>query len=161
LIERYLKTAMESIPLGVGFQCLKAVYNGEGFKRMDDSRLNYSDCIAWFPDTIPVVHFWGADDPLAPINNLRYRRFYPHHSKKIYYLKTPADIKKVKLNADPGQLIDIVIHGANHLDMLYGKTAVEIVIPLLKQMVESLWGEWAYDAFLCQTPAAIRRNSSD
>jgi hypothetical protein len=38
-VERYLKTATESIPLGLGFQCLKAIYNGKGFKRMDGSRL--------------------------------------------------------------------------------------------------------------------------
>ncbi|MBW2593494.1 MAG: alpha/beta fold hydrolase [Deltaproteobacteria bacterium] len=77
-IERYLKTATESIPLGLGFQFLKSVYDGNGFKRMDNSSLNYSNHFSFFPETIPLFHFWGTKDCLAPMKNMRYSKFYPH-----------------------------------------------------------------------------------
>jgi hypothetical protein len=144
-IELYLKEATESIPLGLGLQCLKAIYNGEGFKRMDGSRLNYSDCLAWFPDQIPVFHFWGTRDSLVPLSNLRYRKHYPHKIKKIHHLQSPEDLRKINITAECSQLMDFVIEGASHLDLLYGKVADEIVTPLLIQIIEKIWGEWAYD----------------
>jgi hypothetical protein len=30
---------------------------------------------------------------------------------------------------------------------LYGKTADEIVAPLLMQIIEKMWGDWTYDYF--------------
>lgn len=66
-IERYFKVATESILLGLGFQCVKAIYSGQGFKRMDGSGLNYSECLDWFPDNIPIFHFWGTRDSLVPL----------------------------------------------------------------------------------------------
>jgi hypothetical protein len=144
-VERYLKTATESIPLGLGFQCLKAIYNGQGFKRMDGSRLNYSDCLPWFPETIPVFHFWGTRDSLVPLKNLRYRKHYPHKNKKIYHLESPDDLRNIHLTAERSQLIDFVIEGANHLDLLYGKLADQLVTPLIVQIIEKVWGDWAYD----------------
>ncbi|MBW2220189.1 MAG: hypothetical protein JRF40_11960, partial [Deltaproteobacteria bacterium] len=144
-VERYLKSATESIPLGLGFQCLKSVYDGKGFKRMDDSLLNYSDCFSFFPEDIPIFHFWGSRDHLAPLDNMRYSEYYPHRIKKVYRLETVADLKKVKISDEKSQLIDFVIEGANHLDLLYGKTAVELVYPLLNKIVEKVWGSWSYD----------------
>lgn len=144
-VERYLKTATESIPLGLGFQCLKAIYNGKGFKRMDGSRLNYSDCLPWFPEDIPVFHFWGTRDNLVPLENLRYRKFYPHQIKKIYHVNATSDLDRIDITAERSQLIDFVIEGANHLDLLYGKLADEIVTPLLMRIIEKVWGNWSYD----------------
>ncbi|MGB5983786.1 MAG: alpha/beta fold hydrolase [Desulfobacterales bacterium] len=144
-IELYLKEATESIPLGLGFQCLKAIYNGEGFKRMDGSGLNYSECLAWFPDQIPVFHFWGTRDSLVSLENLRYRNHYPHKIKKMFHLKSPEDVRKINITAERSQLMDFVIEGANHLDLLYGKVADEIVTPLLMQIIEKVWGGWAYE----------------
>ncbi|MDJ0810978.1 MAG: alpha/beta fold hydrolase [Desulfobacterales bacterium] len=144
-IERYMQVAMESIPLGLGFQCLKAVYNGSGFKRMDGSRLNYSNCLHLFPKNIPVFHFWGSHDKLVSIKNLRYRHRYPHRVKKIYHINSPRDLKRITLTPERSQLIDFVVEGANHLDLLYGKVADEIVKPLLMQTIENVWGDWSYD----------------
>jgi pimeloyl-ACP methyl ester carboxylesterase len=144
-VERYLKTATESIPLGLGFQCLKAIYNGQGFKRMDGSRLNYSNCLPWFPDDIPVFHFWGTRDNLVPLDNLRYRKFYPHKIKKIYSLNAASDLSKIDITDERSQLIDFVIEGANHLDLLYGKLADDIVTPLLMRIIDNVWGDWSYD----------------
>ncbi len=145
-VERYFKVATESIPLGFGFQCLKAIYNGEGFKRMDGSGLNYSDCLIWFPDNIPLFHFWGTRDNLVPLENLRYRKHYPHKIKRIYHLKSPGDLRKIRITAEPSQLIDFVVEGANHLDLLYGQVADEIVTPLLMQIIKNVWGDWTYDS---------------
>ena len=147
-IERYLKEATESIPLGVGFQCLKAIYNGEGFKRMDGSGLNYSDCLAWFPDNIPLFHFWGTRDNLVPLENMRYRRHYPHKIKKVYHLMSADDLGKINISGERSQLVDFVIEGANHLDLLYGKLADEIVTPLVMQIIETVWGDWTYASAL-------------
>ncbi|MDJ0783047.1 MAG: alpha/beta fold hydrolase [Desulfosarcinaceae bacterium] len=143
-VERYLRVAMESIPLGLGFQCLKAVYNGQGFKRMDGSRLNYSDWLHMFPEEIPVFHFWGARDKLVPLDNLRYRTQYPHRVKKIFHISSPRDMKHISITSEKSQLIDFVVEGANHLDLLYGKAADDIVKPLLMQIIENVWGDWSY-----------------
>lgn len=145
-IERYLRVAMESIPLGLGFQCLKAVYNGQGFKRMDDSRLNYPAWLHLFPEDIPVFHFWGTQDKLAPLENLRYRKYYPHRVKKIFHISSPRDLKHISITPEKSQLIDFVVEGANHLDLLYGKTADDIVKPLLMQIIENVWGDWSYNS---------------
>ena len=145
-IELYFKEATESIPLGLGFQCLKAIYNGEGFKRMDGSGLNYSDCLIWFPEDIPVFHFWGTRDSLVSLKNLRYSKRYPHKVKKIYHIESPKDLRKVEITDERSQVIDFIIEGANHLDLLYGKVADEIVTPLLMRIIENVWGDWAYDS---------------
>jgi len=144
-VERYLKNATESIPLGLGFQCLKAIYHGTGFKRMDDSRLNYSDFLSFFPDDIPVFHFWGTKDQLVSLDNIKYSEFYPHRYKKKYYLKSVQDLKKVDLPQEKSLLVDFIIEGANHLDLLYGKAADNFVNPILMQIVEKVWGDWSYD----------------
>ncbi|MBW1897948.1 MAG: alpha/beta fold hydrolase [Deltaproteobacteria bacterium] len=144
-VERYLKIATESIPLGLGFQCLKAVYQGTGFKRMDDSRLNYSDFLSFFPDDIPVFHFWGTKDQLASLDNLNYSEFYPHRYKMKYYLESVQDLKKIDLPQEKSLHVDFIIEGANHLDLLYGKAANDFVNPILMQIIEKVWGGWSYD----------------
>ncbi len=143
-IERYLERAMESIPLGLGFQFLKAVYDGNGFKRMDRSVLNYTHHFSFFPKEIPLFHFWGAKDCLAPLGNIRYSQFYPHKYKQVYRLEHIEDLKKVTILPEQSQLIDFVIEGANHLDLLYGKRAKELVHPLFEQIIEAVWSDWSY-----------------
>jgi len=144
-IERYLERAMESIPLGLGFQFLKAVYDGNGFKRMDQSALNYTHYYSFFPDDIPLFHFWGGKDYLAPLGNIRYSQYYPHKYKKVYRLERVEDLKKVEILPEQSQLIDFVIEGANHLDLLYGKKAQELVYPLFEQIIKNVWADWSYE----------------
>jgi hypothetical protein len=111
---------------------------------MDGSGLNYSDCLAWFPDDIPLFHFWGTRDKLVPLENMRYRKHYPHKIKKVYHLESARDLKKIKITAERSQLVDFVIEGANHLDLLYGQLADDIVTPLVMQIIENVWGDWTY-----------------
>jgi pimeloyl-ACP methyl ester carboxylesterase len=141
----YVNKVLESVPLGLGFQFLKAIYNGEGFKRMDMSRFNYSTHLNLFPKNIPVFHFWGTKDPLAPPDNLQFSKSYPHRSKKIYYIESAKDLSKIKISSRPSQVIDFVIEGANHLDLLYGKLAEDIVNPLLMEIIEKSWDNWSYE----------------
>jgi pimeloyl-ACP methyl ester carboxylesterase len=141
----YVEKALESVPLGLGFQFLKAIYNGEGFKRMDRSRFNYSANLNYFPKDIPVFHFWGSKDPLAHPDNVQYSKYYPHGTKKIFHIETPEDAQKVDISSKQSQVIDFIIEGANHLDLLYGKLADEIVNPLLTRVVNESWGDWAYE----------------
>jgi pimeloyl-ACP methyl ester carboxylesterase len=141
----YVNKVLESVPLGLGFQFLKAIYNGEGFKRMDQSRFNYSSHLHLFPDNIPVFHFWGSKDPLAPPDNIQFSKLYPHRSKKIYYLEKREDIEKIDISSRKSQVVDFVVEGANHLDLLYGRLAEEIVKPLLMKIVEQSWGDWTYE----------------
>ncbi len=150
-IEKYLKNAMESIPLGLGFQLLKAIYDGTGFKRMDNSNLNYSDCFKFFPDNIPLFHFWGGKDPLAPVDNMKYSEFYPHKVKKVYRIESVADLKNVQITDEPSQLIDFVIEGASHIDLLYGKAATELIAPLYEQIIETICSDWSYDQSLLKS----------
>ncbi|MDM8536762.1 alpha/beta fold hydrolase [Desulfobacterales bacterium HSG17] len=151
-IERYLECAMESIPLGLGFQFLKAIYDGNGFKRMDPSALNYTHHYSFFPNNIPLFHFWGDKDCLAPLENIRYSQFYPHKYKKVYHLEKVEDLKKVEILPEQSQLIDFVIKGANHLDLLYGKKAQELIYPLFEQIIEKVWGNWSYDSHAAVNP---------
>jgi len=150
-VERYLQVATESIPLGLGFQCLKAVYDGRGFKRMDDSGLNYSELCSLFPDDIPVFHFWGTKDSLAPVENQRYSNLYPHRYKQTYHLKYYKDLKKVNIPQEKSLLVDFIIEGANHLDLLYGKAADEYVNPIVMQIIEKVWGDWSYKKVYAKT----------
>ena len=152
-IQKYFEMAMESIPLGLGFQFLKAVYDGNGFKRMDPSVLNYTHHYSFFPDTIPLFHFWGGKDCLAPLDNIRYSQFYPHEYKRVYHLESHEDLKKVEILPERSQLIDFVIEGANHLDLLYGKKAQEIVYPLFEKIIEKIWSGWSYDNSQKSNPA--------
>jgi pimeloyl-ACP methyl ester carboxylesterase len=143
-VERYFKKATESIPLGLGFQFLKAVYDGHGFKRMDKTSLNYSNHFSFFPETIPLFHFWGSKDSLASLKNMKYSKFYPHKIKKVYHIETIQDLKKIEILPEAGQVIDFVIEGANHLDLLYGKTAQEIVHPIIEKIINNVWLDWSY-----------------
>ncbi|MGM0453715.1 MAG: alpha/beta hydrolase [Thermodesulfobacteriota bacterium] len=141
----YINHALESVPLGLGFQFLKAIYNGEGFKRMDESRLNYSNHLHCFPSEIPVFHIWGAKDPLAPPDNANYSQYYPHRIKKTYRIESVKDAEQVEIPQERSLLIDFVIEGANHLDLLYGKLADEIIYPLVARITQETWGDWTYD----------------
>jgi len=142
----YIQKAIESVPLGLGFQFLKAIYNGEGFKRMDQSRFNYSTHLNYFSKDIPLFHIWGDKDPLAPPDNVYYSKSYPHKRKKIYHIESHKDIDRIDIPDTRSQVIDFVIENANHLDLLYGKVAEEIVYPLLLKIIERVWGDWSYEA---------------
>ncbi len=142
--QRLIYHAMESVPLGMGFQFLKAIYNGEGFKRMDETRLNYSECYSYFPDNIPLFHFYGSCDPLASTDNMKYSKYYPHRVKKTFHIESVEDLKHVDITPDRSQMVDFVIEGANHFDLLYGKVAEEIVHPLLHMITEAIWDDWSY-----------------
>jgi hypothetical protein len=107
--------------------------------------LNYSDWLHLFPENIPVFHFWGSRDKLVPLDNLRYRTDYPHRVKKIFHISSPRDLKHITITPEKSQLIDFVVEGANHLDLLYGTAADEVVKPLLMQIIENVWGDWSYD----------------
>ncbi|MCK5685317.1 hypothetical protein KAJ27_14395, partial [bacterium] len=122
-----------------GFQFLKAVYDGQGFKRMDKTSLNYSNHFSFFPKNIPVFHFWGGKDNVASLKNIKYSKFYPHKIKKVYHLEKIEDLKKIEIVSDPGQIIDFVVEGANHLDLLYGKKAEEIVHPVIEKIIDAIW----------------------
>ena len=150
----YIKNAIESVPLGLGFQFLKAIYNGEGFKRMDQSRFNYSTHLNYFSKDIPLFHIWGDKDPLAPPDNVYYSKSYPHKRKKIYHIESPKDIDRIDIPDTRSQVIDFVIENANHLDLLYGRVAEDIIYPLLLKIIEQVWGDWSYEQLKEEDSAA-------
>ena len=143
-IINYLRACGESFPLGLGFQFLKAIYNGEGFKRMDETRLNYSKLLSFFPEDIPVFHFWGTEDPLCPPANLSFSQDYPHRIKQVHHIRDVKDLARVEVTTERSQSVDFVIEGANHLDLLYGKAAEELVYPLLVRAIRQAWAGWSY-----------------
>ncbi|NOY69697.1 MAG: alpha/beta hydrolase [Deltaproteobacteria bacterium] len=142
----YIERVIESVPLGLGFQFLKAIYNGEGFKRMDETRLNYTAHVDCFPEDIPVFHFWGSKDPLAPADNLNFSKHYPHRVKRVYHIENGHDAERINITDERSQLVDIVVEGANHLDLLYGRLAEEIVKPMTSRIIEKIWGDWSYNS---------------
>ncbi len=140
----YIRVCGESFPLGLGFQFLKAIYNGEGFKRMDETRLNYSKLLRFFPEDIPLFRFWGTEDPLAPPVNARFGKFYPHRIKQVHRIRDVEDLARVEISTERSQSVDFVVEGANHLDLLYGKAAVELIHPLLIRAIRQVWAGWRY-----------------
>lgn len=154
----YIDRAVESVPLGLGFQFLKAIYNGEGFKRMDESRLNYSTHLQCFPPDIPVFHIWGGKDPLAPPDNLTYSQYYPHRIKKTYRIESVQDAERIEIPQERSLLIDFVIENANHLDLLYGKLADEIIYPLITRIIEQTWGDWSYETAACPNAIGMEKD---
>jgi hypothetical protein len=143
-IVEYLRACGESFPLGLGFQFLKAIYNGEGFKRMDETRLNYSKLIPFFPPELPIFHFWGTEDPLSPPTNLRFSKSYPHGIKQVHHILGAEDLSQVAISTERSQSFDFVVEGANHLDLLYGKKAEEVVLPLIVRAIRQVWAGWGY-----------------
>jgi pimeloyl-ACP methyl ester carboxylesterase len=140
----YLRACGESFPLGLGFQFLKAIYNGEGFKRMDETRLNYSNLLSFFPEDIPLFRFWGTEDPLAPPANARFSESYPHQIKRIHNVCSVEDVARIEIPTERSQSVDFVVEGANHLDLLYGKTAEGLIQPLLTRAIRQAWSGWSY-----------------
>jgi pimeloyl-ACP methyl ester carboxylesterase len=143
-IMEYLRACGESFPLGLGFQFLKAIYNGEGFKRMDDTRLNYSKLMPFFPPELPIFHFWGTEDPLSPPTNLRFSKSYPHRIQQVHHILGAEDLSQVAISTERSQSFDFVVEGANHLDLLYGKKAEEMVLPLIIRAIRQIWAGWGY-----------------
>lgn len=140
----YLRNCGESFPLGLGFQFLKAIYNGEGFKRMDESRLNYSRLLRFFPEEIPLFRFWGTEDPLSPPENVRFSESYPHRFKQVHPVRDLDDLARIEISTERSQSVDFIVDGANHLDLLYGKAAEERVRPLLVRAIRQVWAGWSY-----------------
>jgi len=143
-IMEYLRACGESFPLGLGFQFLKAIYNGEGFKRMDETRLNYSELVPFFPPKLPIFHFWGTEDPLSPPTNLRFSKSYPHRVKQVHHILDAKDLSQVAISTERSQSFDFVVEGANHLDLLYGKKAERVVLPLIIRAIRQVWAGWGY-----------------
>ena len=143
-IMEYLRACGESFPLGLGFQFLKAIYNGEGFKRMDETRLNYSKLVPFFPPELPIFHFWGTEDPLSPPTNLRFSKSYPHRIQQVHHILGTGDLSQVAISTERSQSFDFVVEGANHLDLLYGKKAEQVVLPLIIRAIRQVWAGWGY-----------------
>ena len=143
-IMEYLRACGESFPLGLGFQFLKAIYNGEGFKRMDETRLNYSKLVPFFPPELPIFHFWGTEDPLSPPTNLRFSKSYPHRIQQVHHILGAGDLSQVAISTERSQSFDFVVEGANHLDLLYGKKAEQVVLPLIIRAIRQVWAGWGY-----------------
>ena len=51
---------------------------------------------------------------------------------------------QVEISSDRSQSVDFVVEGANHLDLLYGKTADELIHPLLIRAIRQAWAGWRY-----------------
>ncbi len=79
------------------------------------------------------------------MKNMRYSKFYPHKIKKVYHLETVQDLKKIEIVSEPGQVIDFVVEGANHLDLLYGDKARDIVQPVIEKIIDAVWSDWSYN----------------
>ncbi|MEZ4565706.1 MAG: hypothetical protein R2860_01655 [Desulfobacterales bacterium] len=110
---------------------------------MDASKFNYSAHVNLMPKNPHVP--WARKIRWRRRGNLQFSKHYPHRSKKIYYIEKPEDAAKIDISPRRSQVVDFVIEGANHLDLLYGRLAEEIVKPLMMQIIEKTWNNWSYD----------------
>ena len=56
----------------------------------------------------------------------------------------PEIVPRVEISPERSQSIDFVVEGANHLDLLYGKAAEELIHPLLIRAIRQAWSGWRY-----------------
>lgn len=141
----------DSFPLGVGLQFLIAIYSGKGMRRMSKDRFNYSAHLDEIPVDIPISHFYGTSDILAPpfnaafVNHSYYQgeaidfsQFprYAHEAQMIHQLDSKTDPQAVNITR---QVNGFVVKGVGHLDFLYGKRANQVIIPLINRLVDQMW----------------------
>ena len=144
-LAKMIDGGVDSFPLGVGFQLLKAIYSGQGIKRMDAGKFNYSAHLDYIPIDIPLYHLLSHADPLAPGYNLgfidegafQFPR-YRHRLKQIERIADAAAVNRVDLHAGQSRVIGLVIPGVVHLDFFYGHVGIEIVRPLLDRIVKTI-----------------------
>ena len=148
-----IEEGVDSFPLGVGFQMLRAIFSGQGIKRMDQSRFNYSAHLDEIPPDIPISHLYFSKDPLAaPYNltfvdkgyahgtDLDFSRFpeYQHDHCAVHHIKADTSVEEIELPQSPSQVQGFLIDGASHLDAFYGKVADEKTIPLLLKLIQTI-----------------------
>jgi hypothetical protein len=64
--------------------------------------------------------------------------------KKVYRIRNAKDLSRVEISTERSQLIDFVIEGSNHLDLLYGQGAEKLIQPLVIRAVRQAWAGWTY-----------------
>jgi Serine aminopeptidase, S33 len=141
----------DSFPLGVGLQFLIAIYSGKGMRRMSQDKFNYSAHLDELPVDIPISHFYGTDDILAPPFNAAFvdhshplkgsidlSRFpqYPHQGRVVHQLDLKTDPQLVDITSPVNAF---VVDGVGHLDFLYGKRAQRVIVPLINRLVDQIW----------------------
>ncbi len=148
-----IEEGVDSFPLGVGFQMLRAIFSGQGIKRMDQSRFNYSAHLDEIPPDIPIFHLYFSKDPLAaPYNltfidkdyphgtDLDFSRFpeYQHEHRTVHHIGADTPVEEIELPQDPSQVQGFLVEGASHLDAFYGKVADKKGIPLLLRLIHAI-----------------------
>lgn len=147
-------TGTDSFPLGVGFQLLKAVYSGQGVKRMNrGENFNYSGSLPLIPADLPVFSLVAEKDPLCPSFNLSlidpaYRpqsgpaaKIFPsyvHHQKQVRSVPNPLP-QDWQVPATASQASGFLLTGLRHLDLFHGRTFAETVRPLLDRIIAAAW----------------------
>jgi len=144
----------DSFPLGVGFQMLKAIYSGQGLRRMTKDKFEYPKYLHLIPIDIPIFMLYGDMDILAPTFNLGFidpkyaegskidlNRFstFRHKKKLVYEVASLEDVMGLDLKPRESQVIGIKIANINHLDFFYGKTGMRVVRPLMRRINEVIW----------------------
>jgi hypothetical protein len=139
---KFISRAVETFPLGIGFQFQKAIFNGKGISRMDDryaedsEKYNYTQNMGLFDPRIPIIHFLGENDPLAPPEINIFQHVYQHADKNTVRLGSGQGFE---LSKNPSQVSYFIVPGTKHLDLLYGRTAVNYIYPILFRGIEIMW----------------------
>ncbi len=81
---------------------------------------------------------------MAPPDNLRYSNRYPHAKKSFFQVASSGELDQILFSPERSQLVDILIEGAGHVDLLLGQCAEYLVVPLVSKAVEAAWADWSY-----------------
>jgi len=144
----------DTFPLGVGLQFLMAIYSGKGMRRMDRQRFNYSSHLDEIPPDIPIAHFYGKQDILAPdfnaafVDHSSYRGStidfssfpdYQHQNRSVVQLSRYALPEHVPISSQNNRVTAFVAERMGHLDFFYGATADKMINPLLHLLIDAMW----------------------
>ena len=139
---QFIKRAVENFPLGVGFQFQKAIYTGKGITRMDqkfaigNEKYNYTSHVGELSPKLPVCHFLGEDDPLGLPKFNNFSKVYRHSAKQTVFLGKSG---RCEFGATASQMNYFIVPHTKHIDVLYGKSALRWVHPLVFQAIEMMW----------------------
>jgi len=135
--------------MGEGFQFLKAVYGGRGFKRMGKDQFNYPEHLDLIPPDLPVIDFVGEDDILcAPYNlgfinrafaspRLDFSHFpqYAHSRRNVARIRLSDDADSIPLPSGSSYVQGYLVEGIGHLDYLFGRRG-QVIRRFVERLVE-------------------------
>ena len=153
-VKKLVIKGTDSFPNAVGYQMLKAIAKGGSLERLDKSGFKYWAHLNLIPTDIPIINIIGEQDPLAPPKSVAIFdkeinegnmpptsdfKQYMHKIQRTVRLEPGITLAQLGIESEKSQVINVIVPGVRHLDMFYGKTAKELVLPTIHEAKTLIW----------------------